>query len=69
MPTAAVMCSTLESPLNGQVHQQSQQYQSTVSYTCNEGYLPMGVTTRTCESNGSWSGQQPTCEREQITTL
>ena len=33
----------------------------TVTYTCNTGYRLSGVRTRTCQSNGLWSGNQPTC--------
>ena len=31
------------------------------SYTCNSGYELVGQSTRTCQSNGQWSGDAPTC--------
>ena len=33
----------------------------TVTYTCNTGYSLSGVSSRRCQSNGFWSGNQPTC--------
>ena len=34
----------------------------TVNYTCNPGYRMSGVSRRICQSNGLWSGSQPSCE-------
>ena len=34
----------------------------TATYTCDCGYKVVGDRIRTCESSGSWSGSQPTCE-------
>ena len=35
---------------------------STVNYTCNPGYRMFGASRRICQSNGQWSGSQPSCE-------
>ncbi len=32
------------------------------TYTCNNGYTLRGDTTRTCGSDGQWSGNDPTCQ-------
>ena len=32
----------------------------TCSFTCNTGYNLIGSDTRTCQSNGSWSGSKQT---------
>ncbi|XP_064386665.1 sushi, von Willebrand factor type A, EGF and pentraxin domain-containing protein 1-like [Halichondria panicea] len=32
------------------------------TYTCDTGYTLNGVSTRTCGSDGVWSGSDPTCE-------
>ena len=31
------------------------------SYTCNTGYVLIGITWRTCGSDGMWNGSEPTC--------
>ena len=33
----------------------------TCSFTCNTGYELTGSDTRTCQSNGSWSGSDDVC--------
>ena len=38
-------------------------YEDTCSFTCNTGYELTGSDTRTCQSNGSWSGRNATCRR------
>ena len=35
----------------------------TCSFTCNTGYELTGSDTRTCQSNGSWSGSNNVCQR------
>ena len=36
---------------------------STATYTCNTGYQLDGDSTRTCQSDETWSGSAPTCTR------
>ena len=36
-------------------------YQDTCSFTCNTGYELIGSATRTCQSDGSWSGSDVVC--------
>ena len=38
-------------------------YEDTCSFTCNTGYELAGSDTRTCQSDGSWSGIETTCMR------
>ena len=33
-----------------------------IYYSCDEGYIRNGSWYRICESTGSWSGSEPTCE-------
>ena len=35
----------------------------TCSFTCNTGYELTGSDTRTCQSDGSWSGSDDVCRR------
>ena len=36
-------------------------YKDTCSFTCNTGYKLFGSDTRTCQSDGSWSGIDTLC--------
>ena len=38
----------------------------TCSFTCNTGYELTGSDTRTCQSNGSWSGTDNICIRGKL---
>ena len=37
-------------------------YQSEALYVCNAGYDLVGMETRSCQANGSWSGVKPFCQ-------
>ena len=58
-------CGTPSSLSNGQRRYSSTTFGSRVTYTCNSGYLrTAGSSSRTCQSNGQWSGSHPTCTRK-----
>ena len=38
-------------------------YEDTCNFTCNTGYELTGSDTRTCQSDGSWSGSNSVCSR------
>ena len=38
----------------------------TCSFTCNTGYELTGSDTRTCQSDGSWSGSDDVCRRGRL---
>ena len=38
-------------------------YEDTCSFTCNIDYEVAGSDTRTCQSDGSWSGTETLCKR------
>ena len=60
-----VNCGTPRSLSNGQRRYSSTTFGYTVTYTCNTGYLrTAGSSSRTCQSNGQWSGTHPTCTRK-----
>ena len=36
-------------------------HNTVVSYTCNSGFRLVGSATRTCQNDGTWSGEHPRC--------
>ena len=63
-----VNCSNLTDPNNGTANcslgdDGVPSYEDTCSFTCNTGYELTGSDTRTCQSNGSWSGSETMCTR------
>ena len=38
-------------------------YEDTCNFTCNTGYKLTGSNTRSCQSDGSWSGTDTVCTR------
>ena len=64
-----LVCPSLNDPSNGMINCTQggdgvSDPGDTCTYTCNTGYELTGSNTRTCQSNGSWSGSAPTCRRE-----
>ena len=60
--SAAVQCGNLSSPVNGQVNVEGNTFGSQANYSCSEGYVLNGNSTRMCQSDGRWSGSEATCE-------
>ena len=56
-----VDCGDPGTPTNGQRTLSSTTYTSVVTYTCDAVYTLQGSNTRTCQSNGEWSGSVPQC--------
>ena len=56
-------CGTLTDPANGSVnHTAGTTSGQTATYSCDTGYNLVGESTRTCQAEGNWSGNAPTCE-------
>ena len=55
-------CGPLQNPQNGFVEFTSTVIRSRATYTCNKGFLLVGVRVRICRPDGEWSGEEPTCE-------
>ena len=66
-----VQCLTLTDPDNGIIDCPLRDggvssYEDTCRFTCNTGYELTGSETRTCQSDGSWSGTDDVCRRSMI---
>ena len=57
-----VDCGDPGRPANGNVSFVTTREEGVANYTCNEGYILIGVTQRTCQTNGSWSEDVPACQ-------
>ncbi|XP_078585766.1 sushi, von Willebrand factor type A, EGF and pentraxin domain-containing protein 1-like [Branchiostoma floridae x Branchiostoma japonicum] len=55
-----VQCTRLNAPTQGTMNG-GNTYNSTVYFTCAQGYTLSGSSNRTCQADGMWSGTQPTC--------
>ncbi len=58
------MCVVPDNITNGLVLFDSTYFESVASYKCNHGYVLDGPVNRTCQDNGMWSRQEPSCKRE-----
>ena len=69
-----VQCPVLSIPMNGDVSctlmsGMIPSYEDTCSFTCSTGYELTGSDTRTCQSDGNWSGSDVVCIRGVIYIL
>ena len=62
--SGTVDCCSLPNPINGRVQFPDTTVGSVANYSCFFGYTLNGTSTRTCEADGEWSGDPPTCDRE-----
>ena len=62
--TVADDCGPLDPPTEGSVSINGTIVGSTATYTCNDGFTLQGGSTRTCQTNGQWSGSAPICQRK-----
>ncbi|CAH1258061.1 LRP6 [Branchiostoma lanceolatum] len=62
VPTCTVPCPTLTAPGNGALSPPgANSYQDVVTITCNQGYMRNGASDTTCQADGTWSNDVPTC--------
>ena len=58
----ALQCPDLQAPSNGDVFVTGFIYTSTATYSCDNAYILVGESVRTCQADGSWSGIPPYCQ-------
>ncbi|XP_072026699.1 protein mesh-like [Amphiura filiformis] len=56
-----VICSTLESPSNGELIVTRSSVGGVANYACVDGYVIMGLSQRVCQEDGTWFGDAPVC--------
>ena len=54
-------CQQLYAPPHGSLEPCSNLPEQTCEFSCNKGYILTGSTTRTCNSNGTWTGTLTQC--------
>ena len=64
-PQLVVDCGSLPGPTNGAVSTSSGTNENdTAIYSCETGYNLNGEIIRTCEDDGQWAPDEPTCDRK-----
>ena len=63
-----LVCPRLDNPANGKRDcplgdNEVAYYKDICSFSCNTGYELTGDVTRTCQSDGNWSGSEATCRK------
>ena len=56
-----VPCTPLNAPNRGEMSCTGNVYEDICVFTCDDGYELTGSDTRTCQSDGSWSGSEAVC--------
>ncbi|XP_063695198.1 sushi, von Willebrand factor type A, EGF and pentraxin domain-containing protein 1-like isoform X2 [Bolinopsis microptera] len=58
-----IQCGEPDIPTNGSLIGEDSGFDALVTYQCDLGYKLIGTETSMCQSNGSWSGSVPICQR------
>ena len=59
---AEITCPDLANPVEGIVEIQGNTPGASAVYSCNRGISLIGTSRRICGTDGTWSGEPPTCE-------
>ncbi|KAL9958176.1 hypothetical protein ACROYT_G035153 [Oculina patagonica] len=72
-PPPVITCPALPAPSNGTrlgcSGNATMYYNTTCQFSCNNGYIGSGSQERRCQQNGTWSGQDFTCQIINCTSL
>ena len=58
----AVDCGYIATPQNGTKLGEETTYPHSMEFSCDEGFIMLGSSIRNCQANGTWDGQETTCE-------
>ena len=61
---SAILCPALSDPDNGNVETTDNRVGDVANYKCDYGFMRNGVAQRTCQLDGTWTDEAPTCDRE-----
>lgn len=67
--TAPLSCGNPDRRVNSTVVGKNYSMGATVEYRCPTGSVTLGVSVRSCQTNGLWSDEPPTCKRRQKDNL
>ncbi len=62
-------CHSLGHPSNGRVSVPSRIEGNRATYSCDSGYALRGSSSRSCRSDGTWSGGEPICHGNYIVII
>lgn len=58
----AVDCGSLSAPVNGTLVGEKTTFPNVLKFSCDKGFTQHGAIERRCQSNGSWSGNETSCQ-------
>ncbi|XP_035210882.1 sushi, von Willebrand factor type A, EGF and pentraxin domain-containing protein 1-like isoform X2 [Stegodyphus dumicola] len=58
----AIVCPSLNDPQNGKVIFSQKRLHSVATYKCDRNFILSGLSERTCQADGTWSGSPPVCK-------
>lgn len=64
--TAPLSCGHPDRRVNSTVVGKNYTMGASVDYRCPTGSVTLGPTTRSCQLNGLWSDESPTCKRKAL---
>ena len=67
LTNTGVQCPTLDPPSNGRLEiAGAGGYEDVATYSCDTGFNLVGMSQHACQSDGTWSDSEPTCESKYV---